>query len=67
LIYGCDSPGLSCSVLLGNARSHDTLSETNEWLNGERTMNWMYILGGTIAVFLLVYLLTALLKPEMFE
>jgi K+-transporting ATPase KdpF subunit len=30
-------------------------------------MNWMYILGGTIAVFLLVYLLTALLKPEMFE
>ena len=30
-------------------------------------MNWLYLISGVIAVFLLAYLLVALLKPEKFE
>jgi K+-transporting ATPase KdpF subunit len=30
-------------------------------------MNWIYILSGTIALGLLVYLFVALLRPEKFE
>ncbi len=30
-------------------------------------MNWLYLVGGTLAVLLLVYLTLALLKPEKFS
>jgi K+-transporting ATPase KdpF subunit len=30
-------------------------------------MNWIYVLGGLVALALLVYLLFALLKPEAFR
>ena len=30
-------------------------------------MNWLYLIGGLIALGLLAYLLIALLKPEAFE
>ncbi|MGN6506523.1 MAG: K(+)-transporting ATPase subunit F [Tepidisphaeraceae bacterium] len=30
-------------------------------------MNWLYLVGGGIAVLLLVYLAVALLKPEKFS
>jgi K+-transporting ATPase KdpF subunit len=30
-------------------------------------MNWLYLIGGLIALGLLAYLLVALLKPEAFE
>lgn len=30
-------------------------------------MNWLYILGGIIAIGLFVYLAIALLKPEVFS
>ncbi len=30
-------------------------------------MTWIYVLGGIIALALLVYLLCALLKPEWFQ
>jgi K+-transporting ATPase KdpF subunit len=30
-------------------------------------MNWLYLIAGIISMFLLVYLMAALLKPEMFE
>lgn len=30
-------------------------------------MNWLYLIAGIITMFLLVYLMAALLKPEMFE
>lgn len=30
-------------------------------------MNWLHVLGGVIAVLLLVYLTLALLKPEKFS
>jgi K+-transporting ATPase KdpF subunit len=29
-------------------------------------MDWLYVLGGLISVGLLIYLVIALLKPEMF-
>lgn len=29
-------------------------------------MNWLYMLGGLVALALLLYLLVALLKPEWF-
>jgi len=30
-------------------------------------MNWLYVIAGGIALTLIVYLMIALLKPEMFE
>ncbi len=30
-------------------------------------MNWLYAVSGAIALLLFVYLIVALLKPEMFE
>jgi K+-transporting ATPase KdpF subunit len=30
-------------------------------------MNWLYLVGGTLALLLLVYLTLALLKPEKFS
>jgi K+-transporting ATPase KdpF subunit len=30
-------------------------------------MNWLYIVSGALVLGLLVYLVTALLKPEIFE
>jgi len=30
-------------------------------------MNWLYLMGGLIALGLFVYLVIALLKPEAFE
>ncbi len=30
-------------------------------------MNWLYLIGGLIALALLIYLVVALLKPEAFE
>ena len=30
-------------------------------------MNWLYLVGGMLAVLLLVYLTLALLKPEKFS
>jgi K+-transporting ATPase KdpF subunit len=30
-------------------------------------MNWLYVVGGTVAALLLVYLTVALLKPEKFS
>lgn len=30
-------------------------------------MNWLYVVSGIIALGLLVYLLVALLRPEIFE
>ena len=30
-------------------------------------MNWLYLIGGLIALGLLAYLVVALLKPEAFE
>ena len=30
-------------------------------------MNWLYLIGGALAVLLLVYLVLALLKPERFS
>ncbi|MBV8464944.1 MAG: K(+)-transporting ATPase subunit F [Burkholderiales bacterium] len=29
-------------------------------------MTWLFILSGVVALFLLIYLVVALLKPEMF-
>lgn len=29
-------------------------------------MTWLYVLGGTVSLGLLVYLVVALLKPELF-
>lgn len=30
-------------------------------------MNWLYLIGGTVSVLLLIYLTIALLKPEKFS
>ncbi len=30
-------------------------------------MNWLYLIGGLIALALLIYLVVALLNPEAFE
>lgn len=30
-------------------------------------MNWLYLISGVIVLGLLIYLVTALLKPEIFE
>jgi K+-transporting ATPase KdpF subunit len=30
-------------------------------------MNWLYLLGGLVSAFLLIYLAVALLKPEKFS
>ncbi len=30
-------------------------------------MNWLYLIGGLIALGLLIYLVIALLKPETFQ
>jgi K+-transporting ATPase KdpF subunit len=30
-------------------------------------MNWLYVVSGALVLGLLVYLVTALLKPEIFE
>ncbi len=30
-------------------------------------MNWLYLIGGLIALGLLIYLVIALLKPEAFQ
>jgi K+-transporting ATPase KdpF subunit len=35
-------------------------------LPGSKTMNWIYLLSGALAVLLLAYLLYALCKPENF-
>jgi K+-transporting ATPase KdpF subunit len=35
-------------------------------LPGSKTMNWLYVLSGAIALLLLAYLLYALCKPEKF-
>lgn len=30
-------------------------------------MNWLYVIAGTVALLLLIYLIVALLKPERFS
>jgi K+-transporting ATPase KdpF subunit len=35
-------------------------------LPGSKTMNWLYVLSGVLALLLLAYLLYALCKPENF-
>jgi K+-transporting ATPase KdpF subunit len=34
---------------------------------GRSIVSWLYLISGLISVVLLVYLLVALLKPEIFE
>jgi len=34
---------------------------------GDSLMTWLYAIGGGIAVFLLIYLVVALLRPEKFS
>ncbi len=58
-LFGSPLQQILCSDNLVFARSART--------NQEGTMSAIYVLGGTVAVGLLIYLVIALLKPEVFS
>jgi K+-transporting ATPase KdpF subunit len=60
--YGLSLPWISHQFLCGQ-RGYRVRLRTPE----EAVMTWLYILGGITSLGLLIYLVIALLKPELFS
>ncbi len=60
--YGFAIPGVNHCLLRFRVGPAEALSE----LDGRRVVNLLYVIAGLISLALFVYLIVALLRPEVF-